>query len=131
MKRVIYCILIFTIIIISGCSKKETIEEKLIAQNWSATFSDGSATMKFYKNGTAIAETPLFEVSYEWSLEESLLTMITNSGTSICTMIFTIEDDENEGYICTLNEITSDPNIAYDNQSYSKTYSTMKLTPKK
>ena len=134
-KNMIYIfITLFVMGITGGCSKEsETLEEKLIAQEWSVTYSDGSSsTMTFYENHTAIAEAVLIKESYEWSVneDEMKIVVIWKSYSTTCTMTFDIEDD-GAGYVFTLSDFISDPNSAYYNSTYTEMYDTVKLTPSK
>lgn len=135
MKKILFVALVLIVLVgsLSGCkSKAETLEENLLSQDWAMVLADGSsATLTFYENHTAIANAKLVSVSYEWSLDDTQLTMIYKSYSTTCTLLFDIASDDESGYICTLLETSADETPAYYNAQNEEMYSTMKLTPNK
>jgi len=119
-KNIIFVLMmLFMIAAIGGCkSKSETLEEKLIDQEWSVVAASGdSGIMKFYKNNTAVFEGNLIRNGYEWSIEEEQLTLIYGDD----TFIFDVTEDNSDGYTFSL--------IGGDYSSVYTSYDELKLTP--
>lgn len=132
-KNMIYIfIALFVMGMIGGCSKTaETLEEKLIAQEWSTLTEDGTVVdMVFYKNHTAVAGSGILSKAYEWSIENNQITLAYTSYDTVYTLLFDIEDDGADGYIFNIVECQSAPNSDRDNSENMERYKTVKLTAK-
>lgn len=119
-KNMIYIfIALFVMGMIGGCSKTaETLEEKLIAQEWAVVTASGDyGTMNFYDNNTASFKGDLISNGYEWSIENGQLTLVYDNN----TFIYDVEEDDSNGYIFSL--------VDGDYLPIYTSYGELKLTP--
>jgi len=141
MKKFVFVGLLLLIFIggMTGCkSKAETLEENLISHTWSTVFANGVVSdMVFYANHTATAGEGIFSTSYDWDVKDNnQVTLSYMDGNWLCTVLFNVADDGENGYIFTFVEITTEPeqetDINHDNikSSAERRFNTVTFTPK-